>query len=116
MNCLKCGNQIPDTQIFCDSCLQEMEKYPVAPDTPVQLPEQSSKEVSRRPAKRRRRVLEPEEKISRQKKVIQALSWVIAVLVLAAGIFAGLVCWKIHKMNEKKPDIGQNYVAEESTT
>lgn len=33
MNCLKCGREIEEGQVFCNDCLVQMAKYPVKPGT-----------------------------------------------------------------------------------
>lgn len=38
LNCLKCGREIEEGQVFCNDCLVQMAKYPVKPGTAVQLP------------------------------------------------------------------------------
>ena len=32
MNCLRCGNEIPEGQLFCEGCREFMEKDPVPAD------------------------------------------------------------------------------------
>ena len=32
MNCLKCGREIEEGQVFCNDCLVQMAKYPVKPE------------------------------------------------------------------------------------
>ena len=38
MNCLKCGRETQEDNVFCQACLLEMQKYPVHADTVVLLP------------------------------------------------------------------------------
>ena len=38
MNCMKCGREAPDGQVFCGDCLERMQAHPVKPGTPVLLP------------------------------------------------------------------------------
>ena len=45
MNCMKCGVEIPEQQVFCDHCLQIMEQYPVKPDAHIHLPKRAGVEV-----------------------------------------------------------------------
>lgn len=54
MLCMKCGNKIEDDQVFCQHCLEGMEKYPVKPDVHVQLPSRRELEVQKKPSRRRR--------------------------------------------------------------
>lgn len=42
LNCLKCGREIEEGQVFCNDCLVQMAKYPVKPGTAVQLPSRGS--------------------------------------------------------------------------
>ena len=81
MNCMKCGREIPQGQVFCDGCLEVMKKYPIKPDTAVQLPRRNLQSaVKKQPA--RRRPLSPEEQIPPLKRSIRRLKIAVAVLVL----------------------------------
>lgn len=48
MNCLKCGREIEEGQVFCNDCLVQMAKYPVKPGTAVQLPSAEALPFQRR--------------------------------------------------------------------
>ncbi len=80
MNCMKCGNIIAADQVFCESCLAEMEKYPVDPDTPVMLPPRSGSTTQKRSPVRRSR--KPEEQI----RTLRGLIAILSVLLIAALI------------------------------
>ena len=66
MNCIKCGVNVPENQVFCDSCLADMEKYPVKPDITVTLPQRKTAAVSKK-KNRRQRTTPPEEQLRRLK-------------------------------------------------
>ena len=59
MNCIKCGVNVPENQVFCDACLSVMDKYPVKPDITVTLPQRNEIPVSKKKS-RRQRTLPPE--------------------------------------------------------
>jgi hypothetical protein len=83
MNCLKCGTEISGEQVFCESCLADMAKHPVKPDTPVLLPTRSKP----LPAKRtHRKLYKPEEQVVSQRKLIGWMLALILVLMVAVGI------------------------------
>ena len=63
MNCLKCGREIEEGQVFCNDCLVQMAKYPVKPGTAVQLPSRGSAAVSKKVHSRRRTKAAPEEQL-----------------------------------------------------
>lgn len=91
MGCMKCGKETTDGQVFCDSCLEVMEKYPVKPDTVVQLP--PPRILSNDKKNARKKELSPKELLRRQKKLLQHYrytTWALAVLftvTLATLIF-----------------------------
>ena len=74
MNCLKCGREIEEGQVFCNDCLVQMAKYPVKPGTAVQLPSRGSAAVSKKVHSRRRTKTAPEEQLKALKKRIRILS------------------------------------------
>lgn len=87
MNCMKCGRETLEEQVFCPECLEEMKKYPVSPTTTVRLPRRTDPQPSKKAARRK---LPPEEEQIRQlKKRIRVLTWLLAValaLVLALSV------------------------------
>ena len=107
MKCMKCGRDISAAQVFCDSCLEIMEKYPVKHDTAVQLPRHSLQAPSKKQPARRRQI-PPEEQVVALKKRCRRLSVTVAVLCLllvaaAVGIFLLL------KPEPVSMPIGRNY-------
>ena len=66
MFCLKCGSEIGEKAVFCQQCLAEMEKYPVKPDTKFFLPQHKAPSATKKVTSRKK-VISPEEKISRMK-------------------------------------------------
>ena len=83
MNCLKCGTEISGEQVFCDSCLTDMERHPVKPGTPVNLPNRSKP----LPAKRvHRKILKTEDLIATQRRIIRWLILSIIVLLIGIGL------------------------------
>ena len=94
MNCLKCGTEISTDQVFCESCLAEMEKHPVKPDTPVILPTRSKP----LPVKRtRRKLYKPEELVESQRKLI---AWMMAFIILLLIGISVLTAAMFHFKNE----------------
>ena len=64
MTCMKCGVEIPENQVFCDSCLSVMEQYPVKPDAHIHLPKRAEYvEAAKKPTKKKRAPT-PEEQIA----------------------------------------------------
>ena len=101
MNCIKCGREIPDGQVFCPGCLEGIATYPIAPDTPVHIP--------KRPAKapeKKAKELTPADQIKLLKKSIRWLLVTVAVLTAAIAILAALL---LHEPPAQQQPIGRNY-------
>ena len=47
MNCMKCGREISDDNVFCTDCLLEMEKYPVDSGVVVLLPRRRESSIQK---------------------------------------------------------------------
>ena len=107
LHCMKCGKEISEKQVFCDSCLEVMERFPVKPGTRVLLPNRSAPVVSKKTAPRKR-VLAPEERLARCRKAIQVLSITLAVAIFALCLSITLL---VDNLNSETPNrvIGQNY-------
>ena len=82
MSCLKCGQNVSAGQIFCDTCLADMERHPVKPGTPVIIPQRSKPLPSKRSYKR---IQKPEDIIAAQRQLIGWLFATIIILILAVA-------------------------------
>ena len=111
MHCTKCGRDIPERAVFCEKCLQTMAVHPVKPGTVIQLPQR--KPAAPKKSGSRKRQLNPEEQVVRQRKIIRWL-WVSLISTLL------LLCLSVallFHMNQEKPTtetIGQNYMTRDT--
>ena len=87
MNCLKCGREIEEGQVFCNDCLVQMAKY-------------------------RRTKAAPEEQLKALKKRIRILSALLSVCVVLL-IVLSVVTLRYMSANRLLP--GQNYSAVTTT-
>ncbi len=88
MNCMKCGREIREDQVFCNICQESMKKYPVKPGTAVQLPQRKDSSGVRKILVKRRAPT-PEERIQRLKRRLRYVTilWLVTLLLLAATIY-----------------------------
>ena len=104
MNCMKCGRETEKENVFCQNCLQEMEKYPVRPGTVVLIPRRKETSVIKKIQKRH--VPTAEEQI---KKLHQ---WVGTLIVLLAVCIVAIILMfrpTMHYVLDEHVPIGQNY-------
>ena len=107
MHCMKCGIEIEDGQVFCESCLADMKRYPVKPEAKIQLPSRPTQEAVKKPTPRNK-VLTPEKKILRLQKTVKWLSTALVVALLLVSFS----CYLLAELITEKPaedNIGQNY-------
>ena len=52
MQCMKCGRDVESGEVFCELCLEEMQKYPVRPGTAVVIPHRPERVQLKRPVKK----------------------------------------------------------------
>ena len=88
MNCMRCGIEIEDPNVFCADCLADMERHPVKPGIHIQLPVRRPATVSK---KTRFRLQESKwtDKIFLLKYII---FWLIVLIVLLAAALAVCMC------------------------
>ena len=88
MNCMKCGRDIEEGQVFCAACLEDMAKYPVKPGIAIQLPRRKDSPAVKKHI-RRRQPPTPEEQIQRLKKRFWRMFtiWLITLALLAATLY-----------------------------
>ena len=110
MNCLRCGKETQNEQVFCDSCLEDMEKYPVKPGTAVQLPSRQAAESAKKQTSRKRSQ-KPEEQFLQMRKLIRWLTVIIAALSLLLCITAGMLAYLLSNQQPSRP-AGRNYTTD----
>lgn len=106
MNCMKCGVEIKGSQVFCESCLSEMQRYPVKPDIRVQLPVRPAAEG--KPASKKE-ALTPEKQLLRLRRQNKRLFVALLCSVLTLALAVVLL---FHMSNPEDPadnNIGKNY-------
>lgn len=91
MNCLKCGRTLKDQLVFCPDCQADMEKYPVKPGTPIQLPAQPKVAPAKKKPARKKKALKPEERLPRMRSAIRWLILALVVSLLAFVLTAAMV-------------------------
>ena len=89
MNCLKCGRDIEEGQLFCGSCLEVMQKYPVKANTAVQLPHRDEVPGGKKPSAKRRQAPTAEEKLQTAKRFLRRILvlWLITLGLLSASLY-----------------------------
>lgn len=89
MNCYKCGLDIEEGHVFCESCLEVMSRYPVKPNTAIQLPHRETAPVVKKLQPKRRQPPTPEEKIHSMKRYLRRMLvlWLITLGLLIASLY-----------------------------
>ena len=113
MNCVKCGREIEQDQVFCRVCLEGMEEYPVKPGTVVHIPKHPEDDEKKAPIKKKP-VLQPEEQIRRLKRKLVRLRIWLAVLLLICGGLCFAVGRVVMELDFYR-FLGKNYNTVETT-
>ena len=112
MSCMKCGKEVSEGQVFCQECLEEMEKYPVKPGTAVLLPNRPHQTVVHKRFHRKPR--KSEDQISRLRKWNVALC-VICCVVMVALILSLLLNLKLLGEQNIQALLGQQNISASQT-
>ena len=117
MSCIKCGRDIEEGQVFCESCLEVMKKYPVKPGIAIQLPNRKDAPLPKKTVQKRKTVLSAEEQVHRLKGRIRGL---VVLLLIVLSLLAVTIYPTVEYFLGKNFHLpGQNYntiVSTESTT
>lgn len=108
MACLKCGVEIPDTQVFCDHCLFVMEAYPVKPGAHVHLPKRASQPVEQKKPGKKKRVLPPEEQIALLRMKVLRTRLLAVILAFILCLVSSFLLLKVFE-DFAVPETGRNY-------
>lgn len=111
MNCIKCGRETQNENVFCQDCLIEMEKYPVQPGTVVLLPRRRETSVVKKMPKRH--IPTAEEQIRFLRKCVMTLTIALAVCIVAIALMFKPT---MHYVMDEHVEIGQNYSSVVTTT
>ena len=110
MKCLRCARETADRQVFCNACLDDMERHPVRSDTPIYLPVRKAGDTPKRPARRFRRERTAEEIVLILRKRVRVLTALVVILVMMlAAAVTGVWLAKRQGGGFSIPDIGQNF-------
>ena len=104
MNCMKCGRETQEENVFCQSCLLVMDRYPIQPGTVVLLPRHRETSVNKKNIKKR--TLSAEEKNYKLRKIVKVLSILLTIAVIAIVL---MIKPTFHYVMEDHFEIGQNY-------
>ena len=108
MNCVKCGREIEENQVFCQSCLEEMEQYPVKPGTAVHIPSRKTEEEFKKVHHKKRPILTPSEQIAKLRKKVLRLRILAVLLMLICGVLGYVVARTVEELDFQRL-LGQNY-------
>ena len=89
MNCLKCGKETEEGQVFCASCLADMEKHPVKSGITVHIPDHEKESYRKRSV--RKRVVTQEELLALLKKRIRRMRTAIITLSVILALSLGFM-------------------------
>lgn len=113
MNCMKCGVEISEDQVFCDHCLSVMAQYPVRPGTHIHLPKRAfAADMPKKPIKKKR-ALSPEEQIAVLNLKVLRLRLTAAVLAFLFCVACGFLAMKVLQ-GSAEPTTGRNYTVDAS--
>lgn len=109
MQCLKCGKETKNEQVFCSQCLAGMEAYPVKPDVHIQLPKHADRELPKKNGKKRR-APSMEEQIA----ILRRRNRRLAAALLVMALLLGAVGYLLVRTALSTEDIewGKNYTFE----
>lgn len=113
MNCMKCGVEIPENQVFCDHCLSVMEQHPVKPSAHIHLPKRALAEDGPKKPVKKKRTLPPEEQISALKLKVLRLRLVVVILAFVICVVSGFLAVKLYE-DFTTPVTGRNYTIDTS--
>ena len=111
MNCMKCGRESEDDNVFCQNCLLEMEKHPILPETVVLLPRRRESAVTKKATKRH--IPTADEQIAELREWVRILLVIVVVCIVA---IAFMFKPTMHYVRDEHVEIGQNYSSVTVTT
>lgn len=107
MNCMKCGRETKEDAVFCEDCLEHMDRHPVPPNTLVYVPTEKDRAATKKHTVSHP-VMTSEDQIKRLNRRIHGLGLLVALL-LGVTIFLGLLSVDSLRQINMTNLIGKNY-------
>lgn len=105
MNCMRCGKEIQQPQVFCDTCLAAMDAHPVKPDIHVHIPVRPIV-AGKTPGKKAPPSLESQIRKLRRRNKNLVVALICALLAL---VLSGVLIFHLSQSESPAYDIGKNY-------
>ena len=113
MNCMKCGVEIQEDNVFCEHCLSVMKEHPVRPGTHIHLPKREQvMDVPKKPVKKKR-TLSVEEQLSALRLKVLRLRLAAAILAFLLCVTGSFLLMKVLQA-DTEPTTGRNYTVDVS--
>ena len=107
VNCMKCGRETKEDAVFCEDCLEHMDRYPVPPNTLVYVPSEKDRMVTKKHTVSHP-VVNQDDQIKRLNRRVHGLGLLVA-LMLGLVIFLGLLSVDSLRQINMTNLIGKNY-------
>ena len=107
VNCMKCGCETKEDAVFCEECLDHMNRHPVPPNTLVYVPSEKDRAATKKHAISHP-VMTSEEQIKRLNRRVHGLSLLVALL-MGLVVFLGLLSLDTLQQLNVTNLIGKNY-------
>ena len=108
MRCLRCGRENDNQQEFCKACLESMEKYPISPNTLIQLPQRRTGEMTKRQSGKKR-AASAEEQLEQLKKLMRWMVLGLILLVTMLCVATAMLVKEYQKPETQPVPLGRNY-------
>lgn len=96
MGCMKCGKKLGRSLVFCDECLEKMEKCPIKPGVVVKLPDRPSAPVVKKKRLPRRYFWNAEDEIGILRSKIRWLRFALIVAIFGFLLSVGMLILFLH--------------------
>lgn len=106
MNCMKCGRETQEDQVFCLECQIDMARHPVKPETVVNLPQRST-ELPPKKQPHRWAVTE-EDQIKKLNRRCRVLTILLAVVMVLSLLYVAISTKAVQRLLQENL-VGRNY-------
>ena len=114
MNCLKCGRETQQSQVFCQACQEIMQNYPVKPGTVIHLPSRDTSVLEKKQTPEQWEE-QSDDQLHKLRRLTRWLTATIALLSLLLCIATGMLVHTLN-MNANASAIGRNYTTAQEKT
>ena len=114
MNCMKCGRETKGDAVFCEDCLEHMDRHPVTANVLVYVPSEKDRAAAAKKHTTTHAVVSSEDQVKKLKQEVEVLRLLVIIFIMLSLFFGIFSMDTLSKLKVSKLQ-GKNYTTVTTT-